>query len=104
MVMRFCLSIFTLFVISIFASAASAQSMLIGGITDVIDGRTVTLAVSSGSFVVQLQYIEVPNTGQQMNTTVTDHLRSLLIGKSVDYRPRNILKDRTIGRLTLNGV
>jgi endonuclease YncB( thermonuclease family) len=104
MAKRFCLSFFTFFVISILATIASAQRSFAGEVTGVLDGRTVTLAISSGRINVQLQYIEVPNTGQQMSNTVIDHLRSLVIGKTVYYRPRNILKDRTIGQLTLGGV
>ena len=35
---------------------------------------------------------------------VKEHLRDLAVGKMIEYRPRNIMSDRTIGQLWSNGV
>ena len=98
------LIIFELFAILAFVVSASAQMSLAGEVTDVIDGRTVVVSIASGKIKVQLQYIDVPETGQELHDIVKEHLRGLVAGKTVDYRPRNILDDRMIGQITLGNV
>ncbi len=91
--------------ILIFAFTTAAQVLSTGGeVVDVIDGKTVIVAIPNGRVKVELQFIEVPEPGQQLHGIVKDHLRKLLIGKVVDYKPRNLYSDRTVGRVMLKGV
>ena len=101
---RFGLSVFAPFAILIFVVSASAQLSIPGEVIDVIDGRTVVVALPTGNVKVELQYIDVPGPGQRMHDTVTEHLRNLVKGKLVAYRLRNLFNDRTIGQLTLDNI
>ena len=85
-------------------SAINAQISISGEVIDVLDGKTAVIAATSGKVRVELQYIEVPEPGQQFHETVVEHLRKMLIGKVVDYRARTIYKDRTVGRLLLGNI
>lgn len=98
--------LFLLFAFAILASAdiVSAQRTFPGEVTGVVDGRTVMIKISSGQINVQLQYIEVPDNVPQIRAMVTEHLKELAVGKMIEYRPRNIMSDRTIGQLWSNGV
>lgn len=87
-----------------FVGSTSAQSSLSGQVVDVIDGKSIVVAMPNGNMTVQLQYIDVPEQGQALHDTVKEHLRGLMMGKRVDYRPRIISKDRTIAKVMVNGV
>jgi len=87
-----------------FCVSASAQRIFTGQVIDIIDGKTVVLAMSSGKINAELQFIDVPGEGHLMSGVVREHLRNMVIGKTVEYRPRNIQRDRTIGKMTLNNV
>ncbi len=92
-------------IVLIFSSTAFSQFLSTGGeVVDVIDGRTVIVAIPNGRVKVELQFIEVPEFGQQLYETVKGHLRNMLLGKSIEYRPRTLYSDRTVGRVTLKGV
>lgn len=86
------------------ASGAVAQMNVTGEVVDVIDGKTVVILLPSGKVRAELQYIDVPETGQQLNETVREHLRGMLVGKIVEYRARTIYNDRTVGRILVNGI
>ena len=88
----------------VFAVSASAQLTIPGEVLDVVDGKTVLVAIPGGKVKVELQYIDVPEPGQQLSETVTAHLRGLVMGKSVQYRPITLLRDRAIGRLTIRDI
>ena len=98
------LTVITFFAILMFVASAAAQLTIPGEVVDVIDGKTVLVAIPGSKVKVELQYIDVPEQGQQLSDTVTAHLRSLVIGKSVEYRPQVLLKDRAIGRLTIKNI
>lgn len=90
--------------IALLGISASAQMTVSGEVIEVVDGKTAIIAISTGKVKAELQYIEVPENGQQLHDTVTQHLRSKILGKIVEYRAQTILLDRTIGRMLLNGV
>jgi endonuclease YncB( thermonuclease family) len=90
--------------IAVFAVSSHAQSYLPGQVIDVLDGRTMVLVVGNGKITIQLDYIEVPATGQPMSDSVKTHLIKLVSKRAVQYRPRLISADRTIGRVVVNGV
>jgi endonuclease YncB( thermonuclease family) len=86
------------------ATSSLAQNYLPAHVVDVVDGRTMVLAVGSGKITIQLDYIEVPEAGQPLYETVRSHLTKLVSGQAVQYRPRLVSRDRTIGRIVANGV
>jgi endonuclease YncB( thermonuclease family) len=79
------------------------RATMFGNVVDVVDGKTVVIEAASGRINAELQFIDVPPAGEPMNGVVTEHLRKLVVGKSAEYRIRNILKDHSIGRLTVAG-
>ncbi len=84
--------------------SAAAQMTVTGEVVEVIDGKTVVISIATGKVKAELQYIDVPEPGQQLHQTVTAHLRTMLVGKIVEYRAQTIFKDRTVGRMLLNGI
>ena len=98
------LTVFTFLASLTFAASASAQLTIPGQVVDVLDGKTVVVAIPGSRVKVELQYIDVPERGHQFSETVAAHLRELVIGKSVEYRPKALIKDRAIGRLTVKNV
>lgn len=84
--------------------SVSAQRTFRGEVVDIVDGKTVVVQTTSSKIKVELQFIDVPPEDQLMSNLVREHLRSLVLGKTVEYRPRNILSDHTIGRLMVNSV
>jgi endonuclease YncB( thermonuclease family) len=96
------LSIFTILLL---ITAANAQRrVLFGQVVDVLDGKTVVVQGTSGKINVELQFIDVPVAGEPMAEVVREHLRTLVQGKHIEYRIRNIQSDRTVGRLTVSAV
>jgi len=88
-----------------FTINASAQFLTLGGeVVEVIDGKTIVVASATGRVKVELQFIEVPEPEQQLHQTVKTHLEKMLMGKVVEYKPSVLHSDRTIGRVTHNGV
>ncbi len=100
----FALSISTFFAVLMFNASAGAQLTIPGEVIDVIDGKTVLVALPSGKVKVELQYIDVPERGQELHDTIREHLRGLVVGKVVEYRPKMLSTDRAIGRLTVKNV
>ena len=92
------------FLLSLFCSPVSSQTLLRGEVVEVVDGKTVVLAVPSGNITVELQYIEAPSVGQQLHGTVTKHLSDLVMGKQVEYRAKSLVFDRSVGQLVSNNV
>ena len=97
-------SILASFAILVFAVSAAAQMTVTGEVIDVIDGKTVIISIPTGKVRAELQYIDVPVTGQQLSETVKEHLRNLVFGKIVAYRAQTLFKDRTVGRLLVNNI
>lgn len=98
---RIRISFFALLAMLSFADLAAGQLSFAGEVVDVIDGKTILLQISSGRLKVELQYIDVPAPGHEMHARVVHHLRSLVMNKVVEYRPKLMLKDRSIGRVLL---
>ncbi len=86
----------------ILASTAAAQMSIVGEVIDVIDGKTVVIAVATGRITAELQYIDVPGANQPLGSTVKEHLSHLVLGKKVSYRALTLYADRTIGRLLVD--
>lgn len=97
----FALSVFTLVV---FTVSAAAQFPIAGQVVDVIDGKTILVAIHNGNVKVELQYIDVPDPGQELHDTVKTHVRNLLMGKSIVYRPKSIFNDHAIGQVNVRDL
>ncbi len=87
-----------------FAVSSFAQISSPGEVVEVIDGRTVVVAIATGKVKIELQHIDVPENGQPMYDTVREHLRLMLLGKVVMFRAKTYAHNRTVGRLTLNDI
>lgn len=98
------LSFFTSLAILFCFTTSPAQFPIAGQIIDVIDGKTVLVAIQTGKVRVELQYIDVPDTGQELHDVVKEHLRTLLAGKSIVYRPKTIGNDYTIGQVMVRDL
>lgn len=83
---------------------ASGQMTVTGTAIDVIDGKTVLIELPSGKVRAEMQYIEVPERGQELHDIVVQHLRGLALGKIVSFRAQQIMKDRTVGALMIGDV
>jgi endonuclease YncB( thermonuclease family) len=97
-------SIFFLLLVTMCAASAAAQLGTGGEVLDVVDGKTVIVGVPTGRFTLELQYIDVPEQGQPLHSVVTDHVRKMLLGKSVELRTKSFTHGKATGRLMLNGV
>ncbi len=94
-----------LFLTVIFCLPAFAQSEIYGRVTDVVDGKTVVILVSTGSkFTAELQYLEVPETDQPLHQTVIDHLRQIALDQKIVFKAHRLIGTKTVGQLTVGGV
>jgi len=87
-----------------FSISALAQVGVPGQVVDVLDAKTVVIAVAAGDVAVELQYIEVPPVEAPMHNSIKKHLRDLVLGKRVEYYPNQITYDRTVGRLVSDNI
>lgn len=83
---------------------ASAQMTVNGTAIDVVDGKTVLIELPNGKVRAEMQFIEVPENGQQLHEVVVQHLRGLVVGRPVSFRAQQIMKDRTVGLLMVGEV
>ena len=90
--------------VAVLVTGAAAQLGTGGEVVDVVDGKTVIVAVPSGRFTVELQYIDVPETAQALHGVVKDHLRKLVLGKSVELRTKGFTPGKATARMMLSGV
>ncbi len=100
--MRNTKSIFILIAILTFAGFGYSQSMLSGKVVQVLDGKTVVIEISSGKITAEMQYIEVPESEQEMHSTVKEHLEKLVLNKDVVFRSAGLGWGRTFGQLYVN--
>lgn len=97
-------SLFTAIVIALSISVASSQHRTAGEVVEVLDGKTVVVAVPTGRVNVELQYIDVPEDGQPLHAAMKDHLKALLVGKAVELQTKGFSREKLTGKLLLNGV
>lgn len=93
-----------LFVLTCSHSAFS-QMKYKGTVVEVIDGKTVVIELATrNKLTAELQYIEVPEPGQELHQTVREHLRKLLLGKEVEFFANQMTRTKTIGQIFSGGV
>lgn len=84
--------------------SALPQSKFGGKVVDVLDGKTVVIETVGGRVTASLQYIEVPEREQALHRVVADHMRKLVIGKTVEFRAQRLSTEVIAGQLVMGGV
>ena len=92
--------------LTLLTATAFPQMKVSGRVVDVLDGKTVLIEVPTNSnrIVAQLDFIEVPEPGQELHQIVRDHLRKLTIDRNVNFVANILEKNRMIGQLYLGDV
>ena len=85
-------------------ASAFPQTRMGGKAVQLIDGKTVVVELPTGRVNVELQYIDVPEPGEQMYKSVYDHLQYLILGKNVSFRLGGFVGSRMTGELQVDGV
>lgn len=97
--------VFFVFVFLVLAYSTLAQSGFRGTVVEVVDGKTVVIEMPTKSKVTtQIQFIEVPEPEQQLHGIVIEHLKKLVLGKQVTFKPRGITSTNSIVQLFVEGV
>jgi endonuclease YncB( thermonuclease family) len=84
--------------------SAFPQSKFSGQVVDVLDGKTVVIQTVGGRVTAALQYIEVPEREQPLYRTVAEHLRKLVMEKTVEFRAQRISTEVIVGQLVMDGT
>ena len=85
-------------------ASVHAQPRNYGTVVDVVDGKTVVVALPTGQVKIELQYIDAPEAGQPLHAFMKDQLRLLLGGKAVEVQTKGFTRERLTGKLVLDGV
>lgn len=94
-----------MFLVALFCvSSASAQVKLAGNVVEFIDAKTVVVEMPTGRVTVELQFIDVPEPQQALHVLVSEHVRKMLVGKSVEVVTNGFMGGKATGTLLLNGV
>ncbi len=96
--------LFIVIVLVLTAISAYPQRKFGGRVIEVIDGKTCVIQMGSGKLTAVLQYIEIPEPEQPLYGMVKDHLQALILDKPVEFLPRGVMKDKTVGQLLVKGV
>lgn len=97
-------TVFIVIVLILTAISAYPQRKFSGRVVEVIDGKTCVIEMPVGRLTAVLQYIEIPEPEQPLYQTVKDHLQKLILDKTVEFLPRGVMKDRTVGQILVKGV
>jgi endonuclease YncB( thermonuclease family) len=95
-----------LIVVTLVLTAISAhpQRKFAGRVVEVVDGKTCVIALPAGRVTAELQYIEIPDPDQPLYQSVKEHLQKLVLDKKVEFLPRGVMVDRTVGQVFVGGV
>src|SRR5262249_4757875 len=96
--------LFIVVVLILTAISAYPQRKFGGRVVEVLDGKTCVIQLQAGKLTAVLQYIEIPDPEQPLHQTSQEHLQALILDKVVEFLPRGVMKDRTIGQLLIKGV
>ena len=98
-------TVFIVIVLLLLAVSAFPQRKFGGKVVEIVDGKTAVIQVPTGGRVtVVLQFIEIPEPEQPLYQTVKEHLEKLVLGKTVEFLPRRILTQGSVGQVFLEGV
>lgn len=94
---------FLLFLVLFFSVSIFAQDIILGKVTQVIDGRTVLITTAAGKTITcQMPDIEVPESDQPLHQIVIDHLGQLVLNKNVKFVSETTFSKGALGRLYLD--
>lgn len=97
--------VFPVCLVLILANFAYSQAKFYGNVVEVIDGRTLIIQPQPKvNITLELQYIEVPETEQPLSDVVKEHLKNMVLNKSVEFKPKILGKEKTVGQVFLKGV
>lgn len=96
--------VFVMIVLILTAITAHSQRKFSGMVTEVLDGKTCVIKLQSGQVTAVLQYIEIPEPDQPMRDVVRTHFEKLVLNKQVEFLPRIVMRDRTVGQLLVKNV
>lgn len=103
--MKFIKLLVFVFAVITLSQNAFSQSKLSGKVLEVLDGKTAVVQIGlNGKLTVVLQYVEVPEAEQPLNSVVKQHLTNLISGKTVQVLPRGMTESKTVARIFVNGV
>jgi endonuclease YncB( thermonuclease family) len=75
-----------------------SQGLINGTVVDVIDGRTLVIANSTGKKInVRLRYLEIPEAEQPLAEVVKNHLRDLALGKKLYVTKVQVFSNYALG-------
>lgn len=98
-------TVFIVIVLLLLAVSAYPQRRFGGKVVEIVDGKTAVIQVPTGGRVtVVLQFIEIPESEQPLAQTVKEHLEKLILGKTVEFLPRRLLTQASVGQIFLEGV
>ena len=86
------------------ASSAFSQRQFVGKAIEVLDGKTVVIETSTGKLTTELQYIEIPEPENPLNKTVQDHLKHMVLDKSVQFQMHGFSTAKLTGSIFLGDV
>ncbi len=96
--------IFIVIVLILTAVSAYPQRPVNGKVVEVIDGKTFVIQMPTAKLTAILQHIETPYPSQPLHQTIKEHLEVLILNKTVEFLPRSVIKEGTIGQLLVRGV
>lgn len=103
--MKFIKLLVFVFAVITLSQNAFSQSRLSGKVLEVLDGKTAVVQIgTTGSLTVVLQYVEIPEAEQPLNSVVKQHLTNLLLGKTVQLIPRGVVNSKTVAQVFVGGV
>jgi endonuclease YncB( thermonuclease family) len=86
------------------AGYSPAQIRSHGEVVELIDGKTVVVAIHTGRITVEMQYIDVPEPSQELHAVIKQHVGGMLMGKAVELQTNTLVRTKAIGKVTLDGV
>jgi endonuclease YncB( thermonuclease family) len=97
-------SLFISFIFVVFSlQTAFSQGLVNGTVVDVVDGRTLIVANSTGNKInVRLRYLEIPEPEQPLFDVVKNHLKDLALGKKIYVTKVQIFSNYTLGVVLIN--
>jgi endonuclease YncB( thermonuclease family) len=91
---------------SLRASAAAPTLVLVGQVTNIVDGDTIDVQLQSGPIRVRIWGIDAPEHDQPYGTKAKERLAKLVDGREVELEPAGQTKsyDRMVARVFVNSA
>lgn len=87
------------------ASAQAGQPVLVGTVTNIVDGDTIDVRLDSGDIRVRMHGIDTPERGQAFYAEAKAALTKVVLNKKVQLEPIGQTSyERMVARVYLNGL